>query len=87
MLGKVTFGEHVNVLEKYCKGDISYTFFPKLKVIKGLISCSVANIYLKVYKAGWCLLSLFFIFIYLFLKSSLEYPMVFLTKYSIEAVL
>ena len=26
MLGKVTFDEQVNVLERYCKGDISYTF-------------------------------------------------------------
>ena len=25
-LGKVTFDKQVNVLEKYCKGDISYTF-------------------------------------------------------------
>ena len=31
MLGKVTFEEHANVLERYCKGDIAYTF-PKLKV-------------------------------------------------------
>ena len=26
MLGKVTYDEHGNVLEKYCKGDISGTF-------------------------------------------------------------
>ena len=26
MLGKVTFDAHVNVLERYCKGDISDTF-------------------------------------------------------------
>ena len=26
MLGKVTFDKHVNVLERYCKGGISYTF-------------------------------------------------------------
>ena len=25
-LGKVTFGDHVNALERYWKGDISYTF-------------------------------------------------------------
>ena len=24
MLGKVTFDEHVNVLERYCKGDITF---------------------------------------------------------------
>ena len=26
MLGKVTFDEQVNVLERYCKGDIYKTF-------------------------------------------------------------
>ena len=26
ILGNVTFGEHINVLERYCKGVISYTF-------------------------------------------------------------
>ena len=26
ILGKVTFDEHVNVLKRYCKGGISYTF-------------------------------------------------------------
>ena len=26
MLGKVTFDKQVNGLERYCKGDISYTF-------------------------------------------------------------
>ena len=26
MMGKVTFDERVDVLESYCKGDISYTF-------------------------------------------------------------
>ena len=26
MLGKVTFDEWVNVLERYCKGDLSITF-------------------------------------------------------------
>ena len=26
ILGKVTFKEHVNVLESYCKGDISDRF-------------------------------------------------------------
>ena len=26
MLGKVTFDDHVNVLERYWTGDISYTF-------------------------------------------------------------
>ena len=26
MFGKVTFNEHVNVVEMYCKGDISYMF-------------------------------------------------------------
>ena len=26
ILDKVTFDEHVNVLESYCKSDISYTF-------------------------------------------------------------
>ena len=26
ILGKVTFDEHVNVLEEYCKGNKSYTF-------------------------------------------------------------
>ena len=46
MLEKLTFGEQVNVLERYCKGDILYiykillTLFPKLKVLKGLISRS-----------------------------------------------
>ena len=30
MLDKVTFDEHVNVLEKYCTGDISYTFTKQL---------------------------------------------------------
>ena len=46
ILVKVTFGEHVNVLKMYCKGDISYTYktlmalFPKLKVLKGIISYS-----------------------------------------------
>ena len=47
MLGKVTFNERVNVLERYCKGDLSITFktlmalFPKSKVLKGLVSRSV----------------------------------------------
>ena len=45
MLGKVTFDDHVNALERYWKGEISYTFYktltaPKLGAIKGLISCS-----------------------------------------------
>ena len=26
MLGKVTFDERVNVLERYCEGDLSITF-------------------------------------------------------------
>ena len=26
ILGKVTFDKHVNVLERYCKGGISYIF-------------------------------------------------------------
>ena len=26
MLGNVTFDDHVNALERYWKGDISYTF-------------------------------------------------------------
>ena len=26
IFGKVTFDKHVNVLERYCKGGISYTF-------------------------------------------------------------
>ena len=26
MLGKVTFDKHVNAMERYCKGGISYTF-------------------------------------------------------------
>ena len=45
MLGKVTFDDHTNAFERYRKGDVSYTFtkplialFPKLGVIKGLIS-------------------------------------------------
>ena len=30
MLGKVTFDEQVNVLERYCKGDIVCTHFQNL---------------------------------------------------------
>ena len=47
MLGKVTFDERVNVLERYCKGDLSITFtnlngsLSKAKVLKGLVSRSV----------------------------------------------
>ena len=26
IVGKMKFGEQVNILEKYCKGEISYTF-------------------------------------------------------------
>ena len=26
IFGKVTFDKHVNVLERYCKGGMSYTF-------------------------------------------------------------
>ena len=44
ILVKVTFDEHVNVLKMYCKCDISYIYktliFPKLKVLKGIISYS-----------------------------------------------
>ena len=40
MLGKVTFDDRVNALERYWKGDISYTF-PKLRVIKGVLLRSV----------------------------------------------
>ena len=49
MLGKVTFDDHVNASERFSKVDISYTFtkpmalFPKLRVIKGLISCNVGH--------------------------------------------
>ena len=44
MLGKVTFDhdEDVNVIERYCTGDIS--LFQKLKVLKGLILCSVCKL-------------------------------------------
>ena len=38
MLGKVTFDEHVNVLERYCTHLLA--LFPKLRVLKGLILCS-----------------------------------------------
>ena len=44
MLGKATFDESVNVLERYCKGDIYktlITLFPKLRFLKGLILCCV----------------------------------------------
>ena len=48
MLGKVTFDDHVNALERYWKSDISYTFyttlmalFSQLRAIKGLILRSV----------------------------------------------
>ena len=51
MLDKLTFDKHVNVLERYCKADISYTFtkpltvlFPKLNVLKCLILHSVGHI-------------------------------------------
>ena len=42
VLGKVTFNEHVNALEMYCKGDIRVyqtliALFPEFKVEKGLI--------------------------------------------------
>ena len=47
MLGKVTFDERVNVLERSCKGDLSITFtlalFPKSKVLKGQVSRSVGQ--------------------------------------------
>ena len=46
-LGKVTFDKHVNGLERYHKGDMSYTFtkslwlsFQTSKVLKGLNLCS-----------------------------------------------
>ena len=35
MLGKVTFNEQVNVLQRYCKGDISYKTIMALSKIKG----------------------------------------------------
>ena len=43
MLGKVTFDEQVNVLEKYCIHifEILMALFTKLKVLKGLFSHSV----------------------------------------------
>ena len=46
MLGKITFDERVNVLERYCKGDISITFtnlkgsLSKIKILKGQVSRS-----------------------------------------------
>ena len=49
MLGKVTFDEHVNVLEIYCKGCIIHIYkalmalIPKSKVLKGLILRSVSD--------------------------------------------
>ena len=45
MLCKVTFDEEVNILERYCKGNVPLTFlFPKSKVLKGLVSHSVINV-------------------------------------------
>ena len=45
MVIKVIFDQHVNCLERYCKGRISNTFtkhkwlsFQNMKVIKGLVS-------------------------------------------------
>ena len=44
MLGMVTFAKHVEVLERYCKGDIfTMTLFSKIKVLKGLILHSVRD--------------------------------------------
>ena len=53
MLGMVTLGEHVNALERYCKGDISYTFKKKingsLSKIKGLILPNDVCLYARRY--------------------------------------
>ena len=72
--GNVAFDEQVIVLERYCRGDVSYTFFLKIVLIISIIFDGQYTLIHSMYKTGEQLIAsvlnlLFHIYIYIYIDS------------------